>query len=368
MAGTGRFDYLDGIRAVAIVVVLALHWFSWYVPLFHGGVIGVDLFFVLSGFIITTMLWRGSTGYGAFVRRRLVRLYPALLGLVLGSVLLYALVPSAPVDPVDVARRGVLVLTQASSAWAAEQDGSLWLPGLQPFGHTWSLAVEWYFYLAWPAFVLAARRRGWSARRLAVASLVVATVAYAGSLALGSFWFYFGPTARCAELLVGAALALHFVSAGRPAPRRATAPAALALGGVAAYSLLGADGSSAAYRYVGVPVAVLAAVVLIHTGYSGPGGPVHRLLGHRWVAAVGRHSYSLYLWHVVPFLLLEHAAAPRLVLGPLAVGMAVVLTVLSHRYLERPFLRARGDVLTPAAGRRPSPAPSPGRPRTSRSG
>src|SRR6478609_8544526 len=138
MAGTGRFDYLDGIRAVAIAAVLALHWFSWYVPLFHGGVIGVDLFFVLSGFIITTVLWRGSTGYGSFVRRRLVRLYPALLGLVLGSVLLYAVVPSAPVDPVEVARRGVLVLTQASSVWAAEQDGSLWLPDLQPFGHTWS--------------------------------------------------------------------------------------------------------------------------------------------------------------------------------------------------------------------------------------
>lgn len=347
MAGTGRFDYLDGIRAVAIAVVLALHWFSWYVPLFHGGVVGVDLFFVLSGFIITTMLWRGSAGYGSFLRRRLVRLYPALLGLVLGSILLYAVVPSAAIDPVEVARRGLLVLSQGSSIWAAEQHGSLWLPGLQPFGHTWSLAVEWYFYLLWPVFVLAAKRRGWTARRLATVSLLVAAITYAGSLALGTFWFYFGPTARCAELLVGAALALWFLAEGHPPHRRATVPAALALAAVAAYSLLGPDGSSPVYRYVGVPVAVLAAVVLIHTGYSDQGGPVHRLLGHRWVAGVGRHSYSLYLWHIVPFLLLEDVAAPKLLLGPVAVAMAVALTVLSYRFLERPFLRARSDVLAP---------------------
>lgn len=373
MAGTGRFDYLDGIRAVAIAVVLALHWFSWYVPLFHGGVIGVDLFFVLSGFIITTMLWRGTTGYGAFARRRVVRLYPALLGLVLGSVVLYAVVPSAPVDPDVIARRGLLVLSQASSVWAAEQDGSLWLPALQPFGHTWSLAVEWYFYLLWPVVVLAAKRRGWTARRLATTALVVAGVTYAASLALGTFWFYFGPTARFAELLVGAALALHLLSTGRPVTGRATAPAVLALAAVAAYSLVGPDGSSPVYRWVGVPVAVLAGVVLIRSGYGDPGGPVQRLLGHRWVATVGRHSYSLYLWHIVPFLLLEDAAAPKLVLGPLAVAMAVVLTVLSYRYLERPFLRARSDVLglpgiKQSGAPRPSPTPSPGRPRTSRSG
>lgn len=360
MVGTGRFDYLDGIRAVAIAVVLALHWLSWYVPLFHGGVVGVDLFFVLSGFIITTMLWRGSTGYGAFLRRRIVRLYPALLGLVLGAIVLYAVAPSAPDDPLEVARRGVVVLTQTSSLWAADQHGSLWLPGLQPFGQTWSLAVEWYFYLLWPVVVLAARRRGWSARRLAVASLVVAAAAYAGSLVVspfsGTFWFYFGPTARCAELLVGAALALFLLAGVRP--RSSTAAAVLALVAIGAYSLLGPDGSSPVYRYVGVPVAVVAGVVLVMTGYTDRGGAVQRLLGHPWLATVGRHSYSLYLWHVVPFLLLEHVAAPKLVLGPAAVAMAVALTVLSYRYLERPFLRARSDVLRPGAAGAASLTPS----------
>ena len=365
MPGTGRFDYLDGIRAVAISAVLLLHWFSWYTPLFHGGSVGVDVFFVLSGFIITTMLWRTHiagppvAAWVAFVRRRVVRLYPALVGLVVGGVALYAVVPWAPDGPAEVARRGVVVLTQTSALWAAEQHGSLWLPGLQPFGQTWSLAVEWFFYLLWPVAVLAARARGWSARRLAAACLVVAAAAYAGSLPLSTFWFYFGPIERSAELLVGAALALWFAAGGRPTrpARHATAAAAFALAVLAAYVVLGPDGHAMLYRLVGVPVAVGATVLLIHAGYGNPGGAVTRLLGHPWPAAVGRYSYSLYLWHIVPFLLLQDApgGVPKPVLGLVAVAAAITLTVLSYRFLERPFLRPRGDVLSPSSARRALP-------------
>jgi peptidoglycan/LPS O-acetylase OafA/YrhL len=179
-AESGRFDYLDGIRAVAIGAVLSLHWLSWYSPLFHGGSIGVDIFFVLSGFIVTTMLWRSKavssvgSAWWAFVKRRVVRLYPALLGLVVVAVVLYAVTPDAPLSPAEVARRGVLVFTQGSAIWAADQSGSFWLPALHPFGQTWSLAIEWYFYLLWPLAVLVAKSRGMSARGLAIASLVAA--------------------------------------------------------------------------------------------------------------------------------------------------------------------------------------------------
>ncbi len=97
---------------------------------------------------------------------------------------------------------------------------------------------------------------------------------------------------------------------------------------------------------------VLATVVLIVAGYSSAAGPVHRLLGHRWLATVGRCSYSLYLWHIVPMLLLEDSdALPKPVLGLIAVTATVVLTVLSYRLLERPFLRPRSDVLRPARPR-----------------
>lgn len=369
MADNGRVQYLDGIRGVAICAVLSLHWLSWYSPLFHGGSVGVDAFFVLSGFIITTMLWRSPasslpTAWASFLRRRVVRLYPALLGLVVGATILYAVVPDAPLDVAEVAQRGLPALSQTSALLAAEGHGSLWLPGLQPFGQTWSLAIEWYFYLLWPLAVLFARARGWSGRRLAATSLGAAAVLYLGSLPLSTHWFYFGPTARCAELLVGASLALWLQARGAAMhPRRFATPIAVAaLAVVPLYSLVGADGGSPLYRYLGVPATVVATVVLIRHGYAGSDGVVRRLLGRPWLTTVGRHSYSLYLWHILPMLLLEKWAGdvPRPVLGLAVVLATVCLTLMSYQLLERPFLRARSDVLrSPAASREVRRAPSP---------
>src|SRR5690242_4815301 len=108
MPARERLAYLDGIRAVAIGCVVALHWLLWYVPFFHGGSIGVDLFFVLSGFIITTVLWRtrltGTTAasYLSFIKRRVSRLYPALIGLVVGAVVLYSLVAAGGIAGSEV--------------------------------------------------------------------------------------------------------------------------------------------------------------------------------------------------------------------------------------------------------------------------
>ena len=360
---SSRLAYLDGIRAVAIAVVVALHWFIWYVPLFHGGSIGVDLFFVLSGFIITTVLWRTPTSGSAagawtsFVRRRVIRLYPALLGLVLGAIVLYALVPAGGVPAGEVARRGVLVLAQTTSIWAGQQEGSFLFPGITPFGHTWSLAVEWYFYLLWPAVVILARRRGWSASRLAAGSVAVGVLCYALSMPLNAFWFYFGPSARFGELLVGGALALALQARPADAPplRIPSWLPGAALAAVCVYALLGPDADTLVYRYVGLPLGVGATVVLIASGYAGTPGRVHALLSHAWMAWLGRISYSLYLWHMLPFLLLADVdALPKPVMGLIAVGMTVALTLLSYHLLEKPFLKPRSDVLAPQSRRAPT--------------
>jgi peptidoglycan/LPS O-acetylase OafA/YrhL len=253
------------------------------------------------------------------------------------------------VDGTEVTRRGALVLAQASAFWAAEQSGPTWVPALEPFGHTWSLAIEWYFYLLWPLVVLLARRSGLSARSLMQISLVSALVLFCASLPLGDFWFYFGPSARFAELLVGCALALGFQAYGAPTRpwRLATPISFVALTALAAYSLVAPNFLSPVSRYLGIPLAVSATVVLIYAGYSNPGAPAHRLLSHPWLATIGRYSYSLYLWHVVPMLLLagNWLEVPYPVLGLISVGATAALTVASYQLLERPFLKARSDVL-----------------------
>jgi peptidoglycan/LPS O-acetylase OafA/YrhL len=367
LRSSGRVDYLDGLRAVAILSVLALHWLVWYAPFFRGGAVGVDVFFVLSGFIITTMLWRSPVSgslrgaYGSFVRRRITRLYPALLGLVLGCVLIYWLVPASGVAPDEVARRGLLALAQSTSVWGATQEGTFLVPTLEPFGITWSLAVEWYFYLLWPLLLLGARRRGWTARRAAIVSLVVGTACYLLSLPLDPFWFYFGPSARFGEILAGCSLAL-WMQAGSSDTPTARIPATvpwLALAVLCLYVLLGPESDSSMYRWVGVPLAVAATLVLIRSGYSAAGGPVHALLTSPALTYVGRLSYSLYLWHLVPILVLEEVpGVPKPVLGVLALASTAALTLGSYYLLERPFLRSRSDVLLPGGTSRSAPRSS----------
>jgi peptidoglycan/LPS O-acetylase OafA/YrhL len=141
-----RIDYLDGIRAMAIVAVLVVHWLGSQVPAGLGGYIGVDIFFVLSGYIITTILWRSRSQqsihrqWGRFILRRVRRLYPALLGMIVGTLLLFALVPGAPIGLEDLFPMAGLAIVQGYSFFAAAQLGPL-----GPFAVTWSLAVEWMF-------------------------------------------------------------------------------------------------------------------------------------------------------------------------------------------------------------------------------
>ena len=142
----------------------------------------------------------------------------------------------------------------------------------------------------------------------------------------------------------------------RPVPwRHATGASIASLAAIGFITVFAPAAHNPLYRWAEVPITVLATVVLIHTGYGNPEGVVTRVVSRPWLTGIGRASYSLYLWHLVPVLLLEHVdlGLPKPVLGLISVAATVVLTMTSYQLLEKPFLRARGEVLRPS---RPVPA------------
>lgn len=366
MPPSARFGYLDGIRALAILSVIVVHWGMSYTWLGRGGYVGVDVFFVLSGFVITTVLWRSRASadeplgraYGRFVGRRVRRLYPALLGLVVLGPLLWVLVPESPLSVDTVVERAAL--TAAQLTWVVEMQGTV----MEPFRQTWSLGIEWFFYLTWPVAVFLARRRGVGATTLARWSVGVAVVLYIPSaLLLDPHAFYAFPGGRFSQILAGGALALWFVDRPpTPAPRpRLSLLVWAALAATAAYVVVGPGPWTAGPKLLGAPLATATALLLIHHGYAADRGRVHRLLESRPMTLLGLVSYSLYLWHWLPLYLLDKDALrlPMPVLALTGVTLVVVLTTLSYLLLERPFLKSRGDALRPSRREQPGRAEAP---------
>ncbi len=370
---------LDGLRGVAFLVVLAYHLLPSRIP--SGGRVGVDLFFALSGFLITVLLRserekEGRVALGRFLRRRATRLFPALLAFLAAYLLLTALfgrdtwfggVPGilGPAHPV----------TMAQSAHAAA--GSLsytlnlaiiynWTWGIgAPVGHLWSLAVEGQFYLVWgPLLGLLLLRR----HRLALpATLLLAAASVAATAVLwrggtGAGWVYFLSWTRAQALLFGALAGLLW----RPGllSGRRWGPLAPVLAALAAVFLLAAvwvrpdhfssPAATAAIAGVGTAGAFLVLFVA-----SRPEGRVGRFLEAGWIGYVGRRSYALYLWHFV-FLAWFRNTGP---LGlALAVGLAFATAELSWRLVEQPALRlgrsraGRVDPVSPGDAARALPA------------
>lgn len=332
---TDRIDALDGIRGIAILLVIALHWAHPYFPYFPGGYVGVDVFFVLSGFLITSALWKGSarspaSAWFRFERRRIERLYPALIAfLVVGTAFVWFF--DEPVSGTQAVGASALALVQMSTFVAGSGSHAL-----GPFGHTWSLSVEWLFYLVWPIIVIATRRR-LSPRSMAVATLVLAATLYVASSFTGSTWFYFGPLSRSAQILAGASLALFLASGGSfrvPLFVGAGAVAALAI-----WTIAGTQEMDPTYRLVGYPLATVSAVCILGCALRQEGTGA-KILAWTPLALVGRVSYSLYLWHVLAIQVLtpENVPLPRVGIAALAVVGTAAFTAASYLLLERPVL------------------------------
>ena len=336
-----RIAYLDGLRGVAIVSVIGTHWAEprgW----FPGGYIGVDIFFVISGYIITRILLGRDYTYTAFMAARARRLLPPLAGMIAAGLALVAVLPDAAVSLSTAARSGLISLLQLTSL---AKGGSI--DNVSPFGVTWSLSIEWYFYAVWPIAVLLIKRYALPQNRAARWLLTAAAVAYGLSCFLPGPAFYFGPTARIPELLIGCALALQSQATARAGVllRRATWAGAFA---VLVYVAAGPDGMSLVARTIGVPLALATtAGVIILAGKDSPAEdhqyPIVSALSWGPLVTVGRASYSIYLMHTIPFRVLPDdlfGASGVVVFATRAIGSCLLATACFYS-LELPFIRSR---------------------------
>lgn len=355
-AGTGETHlryrpHLDGLRTLAVYLVVAFH---AGLGRMSGGFIGVDIFFVLSGFLVTSILLRDLAASGRvsrrrFYSRRVRRILPAALATLVLTALAFFVIAS-PADVFEAMggfRSACLFvanwyfLQQSTDYFAADVNSN-------PVLHFWSLAVEEQFYLLWPLvlgglFVLSRRagRGRWWVLRIAVAGLALASAIAA--LRIGHTDLdraYYGTDTRVYQLLAGAFLALtpqlfRLAPAARRVIRTLAMPSLLALVAVAtsAFSM------SPITR--GIVVTIFASLLIVALENS-RAGAAKRFLSTRPMTYLGRVSYGTYLWHwpVIVLVTYERHISP-LPLFAIAVVSATGLAILSYHALERPVRTSR---------------------------
>ncbi len=350
-APPGRVPALDGLRGLALVAVLAYHAAPGILP---GGFLGVESFFVLSGFLLTSLLVTehrrtGTIARGPYAGRRLRRSAPGLVAL------LAALVVVVPVVAGDDAHRlagDVFASLLGLTNWHLVADASSYFDqaGRPSFvRHLWSVAIEVQFYVLCP-FLAAwlVRHR----RKAALAALGGGVAASALAMALlydgdDPSRAYFGTEARVGALLSGALLALALTGTGArrlAAPRAHRAVALLGTVSLAALSalyLLADDRARWAYPSVFLATQAATAGLVVAALYA---GPVRTMLSSEKLRWLGVRSFGIYLWHWPAVILLRPGIDvdwSPFVAGTVGVAAAVALGALSYRFVERPLLRPR---------------------------
>lgn len=351
-AAPGRAEHgfradIQGLRGIAVLLVVMYH-AGWWFP---GGFVGVDVFFVISGFVVTrsVVAERARTGRVSvlgFYGRRIRRLVPAL-AVMLGVTSLASLLLLSPLDQIGAAADTARAAAVSVANLQLYGDVDYFGPAAEtnPFTHTWSLSVEEQFYVLFP--LLAVVTLGRSGRRRAmVAALALVGVA---SLALNLWWAsgrdlfgaddparlaFYSPASRAWEFAAGALLGLVVNRAVAPSPRN-TRLAAIVLGaaglvGLAwAVATLSTTDPFPGWRAI-VPVTATGALIIggaVH-------GPLRAILETRALVFVGDVSYGFYLWHW-PCIVLAHRIGSGW--APPAVAVSLGLAALSYRWLERPL-------------------------------
>lgn len=351
---------LDGLRGIAVIGVLAFH-----AGHLGGGFLGVDLFFVLSGFLITSLLLveRASTGgisLGGFWGRRARRLLPALFAVVAASTVVVRVIGRA--DELErFAREALAALFYVANWQQLQAGGDYWalFDSPSPLEHLWSLAIEEQFYVVWPLVVVAligvARGRRWALAAASGLGLVgsVVLLNVLGDGANGTTRAYYGTDTRAASILFGALLAIVTAGRARHTSRKESTLAIVAVPAALAIAVLWvvADGVAGWLYDWGLPLhGALVAVVIAAVAGPTP-GLVGRLLCLRPMRAAGDISYGLYLWHWPVYIVLDadRTGISGWWLTAVRVLVSVVISVVSYRYLEEPIRRGRVRFRWPAS-------------------
>lgn len=343
---------IDGLRALAVLAVIAYHLHPGWAP---GGLLGVGIFFVLSGYLITDLLiaeWRreGRLNLKSFWLRRFRRLLPALL------VLLSAV--AAWIWLVDRSRLPALqgdflaALTYVSNWWLVYREVSYFesFGPPSPLGHFWSLAVEEQFYLLWP-LLLALGLRLQPRRVWLAGAMLLGAAASAAAMALlyepgaDPSRIYYGTDTRAFGLLIGAALAVVWpsgkLSAGTSVRVRRIVDWAGTAGLFAVLLMIVRSGQYDAFLYQGGFVLLSLASAVTIAALAHPSGQLGRILGCRPLRWLGVRSYGIYLWHYPVIVLTGPAGGDGISLARAALQLTATigLAALSWKFIEEPIRR-----------------------------
>jgi peptidoglycan/LPS O-acetylase OafA/YrhL len=348
---------IDGLRAFAVVAVIAAH---SHVPWLHGGGVGVDIFFGISGFLITNLLIKEHENFGRvdlrkFWLRRLLRLMPALLLLIVCvDAFALAVLPFRPNDYLALTVPATPAVLLYFSNWMIVGTNSSYLGW---FGPLWSLSVEEQFYLIWPLVLIALFRATRPLRLLAI----VAAVISAGAIVIRFLFFEpenllraFGTDFRVDMLLAGVLLAIGVRAGGegmvRIVCRYLVLPAVCYLAVVAVvvpeFNVAGTEVASRLYYTVGLPLVALSTVSIIGFIVTHQTSTMTRLLSWKPLAYTGKISYGMYLWHYPIAMGILGFLDPTVAFF---VGLALTygIATLSWRLVEKPLADRFHDRLRP---------------------
>ncbi len=347
LSETAKYGYipgLDGIRAIAVLIVLIAHMgFEHIIP---GG-FGVTVFFFISGFLITRLLLaesdtKGQIGLKNFYLRRFVRLYPALIFMIFGSVLLYGLLGLGVPSMTQLAA-GIFYFTNIFQVSFQTYGGDM---PVMPWTHLWSLAVEEHFYLIFP-LVIVLCRKNWTRCAIILTAILITVPLWRSFIHFGtalpsSEYNYMMTDARFDSLAWGCLLSvlLHLKGSLKPfKPLLGIIPTALAVGAILASFIIRDDNFRYTIRFSLQGAALF--ILVLNFYYLKALQFAIKICELKPLAWIGQISYALYLWHVPIYFIIHHYMERNAGSILLAVLLSFIISAISFYWVEKPFITLR---------------------------